>query len=198
MTARMEQQRQLAWLGPHVFSTGTAKVVGPWHDNRHTLVTEPAESGAGDEVIMSIPGHISRPMLSRYSHVRMEAKRRALDEIAARQRAADDKRQREVERQQAAAMISQSVAVQESPQRQLKDYSADRNLQESGPRSALGNGQLRCRCREFKNRDVRCIPINRLRKRGTCVRSISLWWLFTRRLQDRGRGGGSGPYSRRQ
>jgi hypothetical protein len=33
-----------------------AKVVGRWHDNRHTLVTELAESGAGDEVIMSIAG----------------------------------------------------------------------------------------------------------------------------------------------
>ena len=41
---------------------------------------------------MSIAGHVSRAMLSRYSHVRMEAKRRALDEIAARQRAADEKR----------------------------------------------------------------------------------------------------------
>jgi len=30
-------------------------------------------------------------MLSRYFHVRMEAKRRALDEIAARRRTADDK-----------------------------------------------------------------------------------------------------------
>jgi hypothetical protein len=40
---------------------------------------------AGDEVIMSIAGHVSRAMLSRYSHVRMEAKRRALDEVAARQ-----------------------------------------------------------------------------------------------------------------
>jgi hypothetical protein len=28
---------------------------------------------------MSIAGHVSRAMLSRYSHVRMEAKRRALD-----------------------------------------------------------------------------------------------------------------------
>lgn len=28
-----------------------AKVVGRWHDNRHKLVTELAESGAGDEVI---------------------------------------------------------------------------------------------------------------------------------------------------
>jgi hypothetical protein len=62
------------------------------HDNRHTLVTELSESGAGDEVIMSIAGHVSRAMLSRYSHVRMEAKRRALDEIGARQRAADEKR----------------------------------------------------------------------------------------------------------
>ena len=65
---------------------------GRWHDNRHTLVTELAESGAGDEVIMSIAGHVSRAMLSRYSHVRMEAKWRALDEIAARQRGADEKR----------------------------------------------------------------------------------------------------------
>lgn len=80
-----------------------AKVVGRWHDNRHTLVTELAESGAGDEVIMSIAGHVSRAMLSRYSHVRMEAKRRALDEIAARQRAADAKRQETEQRAATAA-----------------------------------------------------------------------------------------------
>ncbi len=54
-----------------------------WHYNRHTLVTELAESGGGDEVIMSIAGYVSRAMLSRYSHVRLKAKRRALDEIAA-------------------------------------------------------------------------------------------------------------------
>ena len=73
-----------------------------WSDNHHRLVTELSESGAGDEVIMSIAGHVSRAMLSRYSHVRMEAKRRALEEIAARQRAADQKRKAEAERQQAA------------------------------------------------------------------------------------------------
>jgi integrase len=88
-----------------------AKVVGRWHDNRHTLVTELAGSGAGDEVIMSIAGHVSRAMLSRYSHVRMEAKRRALDEIAARQRAADDKRKAADERPQQAAMAAQSAVV---------------------------------------------------------------------------------------
>jgi hypothetical protein len=42
----------------------------------------------------------------------MEAKRRALDEIAARQRAADAKRQKEAERQQQAAVVSEDVVVQ--------------------------------------------------------------------------------------
>ena len=90
---------------------------GRWHDNRHTLVTELSESGAGDEVIMSIAGHVSRAMLSRYSHVRMEAKRRALDEIAARQRAADEKRWKDaVEPLQPAGtpptLLGETVSVQ--------------------------------------------------------------------------------------
>jgi integrase len=73
-----------------------AGVSGRWHDNRHTLITELAESGAGDETIMEIAGHVSRQMLSRYSHIRMEAKRKALAEVD-RQRAAD-KAQRETAR----------------------------------------------------------------------------------------------------
>ena len=89
-----------------------AGVKGRWHDNRHTLVTELAEGGAGDEVIMSIAGHVSRAMLSRYSHVRTEAKRRALEEIAARQRAADQKREEGAQRQQQNAAVSESVVVQ--------------------------------------------------------------------------------------
>ena len=35
---------------------------------------------------MSTAGHVFRAMVSRYSHMQMKAKRRALDEIAARQR----------------------------------------------------------------------------------------------------------------
>ena len=61
---------------------------------------------------MSIAGHVSRAMLSRYSHVRMEAKRRALDEIAVRQRAADEKRKADAERQQQTAMVPQSAVIQ--------------------------------------------------------------------------------------
>jgi integrase len=91
---------------------GRLWVKGRWHDNRHTLVTELAESGAGDEVIMSIAGHVSRAMLSRYSHVRMEAKRVALEEIAARQRAADKKRKSKLERLQQTAMVSHTLPVQ--------------------------------------------------------------------------------------
>ncbi len=55
-----------------------AKVKGRWHDNRHTLITDLAESGAGDQTIMDIAGHVSKQMLKHYSHIRMEAKRRRL------------------------------------------------------------------------------------------------------------------------
>jgi hypothetical protein len=58
---------------------------------------------------MNMYGHVSRAILSRYSHVRMEAKRRALDEIAARQHAADAKRQKEAARQQEATVSQLSV-----------------------------------------------------------------------------------------
>jgi integrase len=86
-----------------------AGVKGRWHDNRHTLITELAETGAGDEVIMSIAGHVSRSMLSRYSHVRMEAKRRALDEIASRQRTADEERHKAAEGQDESGTISAPI-----------------------------------------------------------------------------------------
>jgi hypothetical protein len=60
---------------------------------------------------MSIAGHVSRAMLSRYSHVRMEAKRRALDEIAARQRAVDEKREAEAERPEQGLVVSQPALI---------------------------------------------------------------------------------------
>ncbi len=62
-----------------------AKVKGRWHDNRHTMITDLAESGAGDQTIMDIAGHVSKQMLSHYSHIRMEAKRSALEAIVNRQ-----------------------------------------------------------------------------------------------------------------
>jgi integrase len=63
-----------------------AKVKGRWHDNRHTLITELAESGAGDETIMEIAGHVDRQMLRHYSHIRMKAKQAALEAVVARRK----------------------------------------------------------------------------------------------------------------
>jgi integrase len=62
-----------------------ANVTGRWHDNRHTLVTELAESGSSDQTIMDIAGHVSKQMLKHYSHIRMEAKRTALESIVQKQ-----------------------------------------------------------------------------------------------------------------
>jgi integrase len=58
-----------------------AGVTGRWHDNRHTLITDLAESGAADETIRDIAGHVSPRMLKHYSHIRMAAKRGALESI---------------------------------------------------------------------------------------------------------------------
>ena len=57
----------------------------PVADNRHTLSTDPAESGAGDRTILDIAGPVSKRMLRHYSHIRMEAKRTALQSIVKKQ-----------------------------------------------------------------------------------------------------------------
>jgi integrase len=52
-----------------------------FHDLRHHCVTELSEGGHSDQVIMSIAGHVSREMLEHYSHIRLAAKRRALEAL---------------------------------------------------------------------------------------------------------------------
>jgi integrase len=67
-----------------------AGVTGRWHDNRHTFITGLAESGeASDQTIMDIAGHVSKRMLKHYSHIRMEAKRRAVAALVPETAAAD-------------------------------------------------------------------------------------------------------------
>ena len=53
-----------------------------FHDLRHTCITKLAESQASEQTLMAIAGHVSRKMIEHYSHIRMEAKRAALDAIA--------------------------------------------------------------------------------------------------------------------
>jgi len=52
-----------------------------FHDLRHTCITKLAESQASDMTILAIAGHVSKRMLERYSHIRTEAKRAALEAI---------------------------------------------------------------------------------------------------------------------
>ena len=52
-----------------------------FHDLRHQAITEMAETGASDATLMAIAGHMSRRMMEHYSHVRMAAKRTALDKL---------------------------------------------------------------------------------------------------------------------
>ena len=47
-----------------------------------TAIANLAESQASDTTILDIAGHVSMRMLRHYSHVRKEAKRKALDALA--------------------------------------------------------------------------------------------------------------------
>ena len=53
-----------------------------FHDLRHHAITELAESQASDSTIMAIAGHVSPKMLAHYSHVRIQAKRTALEALS--------------------------------------------------------------------------------------------------------------------
>ena len=53
-----------------------------FHDLRNTCITKLAESQASEQTLMAISGHVSRRMIEHCSHIRMEAKRVALDAIA--------------------------------------------------------------------------------------------------------------------
>jgi hypothetical protein len=57
-----------------------------FHDLRHHAITELAESQASDSTVMAIAGHVSPKMLAHYSHVRIQAKRTALDSLSTKQR----------------------------------------------------------------------------------------------------------------
>src|SRR5262249_23745901 len=55
-----------------------------FHDLRDHAITKLSESQASDSTIMAIAGHVSPKMLQHYSHVRLQAKRTALDALATR------------------------------------------------------------------------------------------------------------------
>jgi hypothetical protein len=65
-----EKHKQVLWLRWVLRSGGRAKL------------THLAEAGTPEETMKSIMGHMSRAMLERYSHIRMQAKRTAIDGLS--------------------------------------------------------------------------------------------------------------------
>lgn len=61
-----------------------AGVEARWHDLRHSLVSRLAENPTiSEETIRALAGHVSRQMLSRYAHIRAQAKRAAIASLEA-------------------------------------------------------------------------------------------------------------------
>jgi integrase len=57
------------------------------HDLRHTAITKLAEAGVPESTMLSLVGHMSRAMLERYSHIRMAAKREAVESLGTKREA---------------------------------------------------------------------------------------------------------------
>jgi integrase len=60
----------------------TSKVQCRFHDLRHTAITKLAEQGVPDSTMKALAGHVHEKMLERYSHIRMAAKRDAVEALA--------------------------------------------------------------------------------------------------------------------
>ena len=64
-----------AWAG----CLGKAGTRYRWHDLRHTFITRLLEDpNVSEETIRALAGHVSKKMLERYSHIRLQAKQAAI------------------------------------------------------------------------------------------------------------------------
>jgi integrase len=52
-----------------------------FHDLRHSVATKMAEAGVSESTMKALLGHMSRNMLERYSHIRLKAKREAVESL---------------------------------------------------------------------------------------------------------------------
>ena len=76
-------RHQKSWTSAWRSLTGAAGFKGfRFHDLRHTVITELAEAGASDATLKAIAGHITQEMMEHYSHVRMQAKREAVEKLS--------------------------------------------------------------------------------------------------------------------
>jgi integrase len=87
-----------------------------FHDLRHHAITELAESQTSDQTIMAIAGHVSPRMLAHYSHVRLEAKRTALDAISSARRPDQNRTAREANRYDTYSDTNRAGETAQEPQ----------------------------------------------------------------------------------
>ena len=73
-----------SWKRAWESARDVAKVECRFHDLRHTCCTKMAEAGVPESTMKAIMGQMSRAMLERYSHIRMQAKREAILAVEAR------------------------------------------------------------------------------------------------------------------
>ena len=84
-------------FGPFDPTTPVGSLMAPWytalkqakvkcrpHDLPHTFCTKMAEAGVPEGTMLDMMGHMSTAMLRRYSHVRAQARREAMDAVEAR------------------------------------------------------------------------------------------------------------------
>jgi len=55
-----------------------------WHDGRHTFISDMGENHVSEPTLMGMTGHLSRKVLERYSHTRMDLKRKAVSTLDAK------------------------------------------------------------------------------------------------------------------
>ena len=68
------------WKSAWKIARSTAKLNYRWHDARHTFISRIAENpNVSEQTITALAGHVSKRMLERYSHIRAEAKREAIE-----------------------------------------------------------------------------------------------------------------------
>jgi integrase len=72
-----------AWKRAWTSAKKAAGVECRIHDLRHHFISALAQTQTTDATIQAITGHLSRKMLEHYSHVRLEAKRRAVEALDA-------------------------------------------------------------------------------------------------------------------
>lgn len=73
-----------SWKSARKRNRSDAGVSDRWHDLLHTLISRLAENpNVSEETIRALAGHLSRQMLSRYAHIRVQAKRAAIATLEA-------------------------------------------------------------------------------------------------------------------